>query len=72
MTKGFRHGYLVMVYKKAEFEKLVKSRQFQVISEGRSQSAFTYNVRKLDKEMASLMQLAAMDGPGGETGKPGR
>jgi len=61
-----------MVYKKAEFEKLVKSRQFQVISEGRSQSAFTYNVRKLDKEMASLMQLAAMDGPGGETGKPGR
>ncbi|CAD6573230.1 MAG: DNA mismatch repair ATPase msh1, partial [Tremellales sp. Tagirdzhanova-0007] len=43
LTKSFRHGYYILVPKRAQSTKLVKSKQFQAILENRAQSTFTYN-----------------------------
>lgn len=44
LTKGARHGYHILVSKKADFAKLDKSRKFQSISEAKSSKMYAYHV----------------------------
>ena len=47
LTEGFRYGHYIVVKRKSEVACLLKSKQFQPIQEGKSQSHFAYNVSDL-------------------------
>jgi hypothetical protein len=44
LTKGMRHGYHIVVSKKADFAKLDKTRKFQSISEAKNVKIYAYHV----------------------------
>jgi len=44
LTKGIRHGYHILVSKKADFAKLDKTRKFQSLSEAKNVKAYAHHV----------------------------
>lgn len=54
LTKGFRHGYHILVNRKSDYVKLDKTRSFKSLSEGRSVKAYAYMVRYMISAVAAV------------------